>query len=146
MVCSVHQRLFLRPDSLPLPRAKPVVLFVTNGLAVQARLEPVLRLHGFRPLRATKLANAMAMVEATTVDAVVLDAELGGGQHSLDLAKWLRWQNAHRETPIIVIAKAGELSDVSHAAFADHDAVVFDLPEQMRAMIVFLRGAVASRD
>jgi PleD family two-component response regulator len=146
MVCSLHQRRFLRPDSLPLPRAKPVVLVVTNGLAIQARLEPVLRLHGFRPLRATKLANAMAMVEGTTVDAVVLDAVLGGGQHSLDLAKWLRWQDAHRDTPVVVIAKGGELSDVLHAAFADHNAVVFDLPEQMRDMMVFLRGAVASRD
>jgi DNA-binding response OmpR family regulator len=129
-----------------LPRAKPIVLVVTNDLAVQARLEPVLRLHGFRPLRATKLANAVAMVEGATVDAVVLDAALGDGQHSLDLAKWLRWQDAHRETPIVVITKPGELSDVSHAAFADHGAVVFELPEQMRDMIVFLRGAVASRD
>jgi DNA-binding response OmpR family regulator len=123
------------------PVRKPLVLVVDDDPALQRLLERLLRLHGFTPLPATNLAEAIAVTQAKKIEAVVLDLGLRGGDSGIDVLRWLRQQAAYASTPVLVLTGL-LLAPDDEETLRYYRAELLSKPQPMHRVIEHLKRVI----
>jgi DNA-binding response OmpR family regulator len=115
---------------------------VDDDPAVQRLLERMLRRHGFTPLHAASMAEAINATESTAIDAVILDLGLKGAGSGEDVLRWLRHQTAYAHTPVLILTgRALSTEDVDGLHY--YGAEVLMKPQPTQRIIEFLKAALS---
>ena len=76
-----------------LPPASPVILLVEDDVLLRWVTADSLRESGFVVIEAANSAEAVRVMEATSVDALFSDIDMPGKMDGLALAQWVRQRN-----------------------------------------------------
>ena len=133
--------------TLPLPHVmslplRGVVLVVDDDPSIHRLLGRLLTAHGFTPLHAETLSQAIEMAERGGIDALILDLGLRGSQSGLDILRWLRARPRYADTPVLILTGSPSLSEDQEAAIEHHGARVFFKPQKMSLLIDYLKEAL----
>ena len=127
------------------PDMSGVVLVVDDDPSIHRLLGRILRLHGFRPMHAESLSEAIGIAERHTVRGVILDLALRGEQSGLDVLRWFRSRGRQASVPVLVLTGAPELTEDQAAAIEHHHAEVFFKPQRLHLLIDRLKAVLADR-
>jgi two-component system KDP operon response regulator KdpE len=122
---------------------KPLVLVVDDDPSIQHLLERLLRLHGFMPLHATNVAEAISVATSKRVEAVVLDLGLRGGDSGMDVLQALRQHSAYSSVPVLVLTGL-LLTNEDEETLRQHHAEVLVKPQPMHRVIEYLKRTIAA--
>ena len=75
----------------------------SNGASVLGR---VLHEHGYEPVNASSVDEAVRLLSTTAVTAIILDTKLSRGHSGLELLERIRQQPGHKSTPAVVMTGA----------------------------------------
>jgi DNA-binding response OmpR family regulator len=89
--------------------ARPTVLVVDDEPSTQRMLDRLLSFHGFAPLQATTLPEAVAIADREPIDAFVVG--LMPGASGLTIVGWLRQHRAYARVPVFVLTSHVEVAE-----------------------------------
>jgi len=118
----------------------PTVLLVDDQPTILRTLTRFLEAKGFTVEIATSVGEAIPVLEARAVDAVVLDMRLPG-ESGLDLLARMREDERWRHLPAVVLTGAS-LTNEDRATLARLRAYVFLKPKSYEALSTHLANAV----
>lgn len=115
----------------------PAVLVLDDDAAVRSALARRLQSYGYRAAAAATLEEALAILDGTVVEALILDVGLEGGRSGLDLLGPIRQRREVRSAPVLIFTGAF-LTDAQLAHIHRHQAFLFRKPEGFDALVRFL--------
>lgn len=134
----VHRiRRRLRPARPPPMTGARAVLVLEDDVAVRTALARRLQTYGYRTAAAATLDEALAILDGTAVEALILDVGLEGGRSGLELLGPLRQRAEVRSAPVLIFTGAF-LTDAQLALIHRHQAFLFRKPEGFDALVRFL--------
>jgi DNA-binding response OmpR family regulator len=117
------------------------VLVVDDDEGVRKTMERLLRAYGYYAATAATVDEALALLGATTIQAVILDVGLESGLHSdetgLELLATIRGRREFDDAPVLIFTGRG-LSDEQKATIRRHGAFLFQKPEGFHSLVNFL--------
>jgi len=124
------------PDISPSVQ-KHKVLVLDDHPTVRSVLGRVLHEHGYEPINAASVDEALGLLAATKVAAIILDVKLSGGRSGLELLTQLEQRTMPDSVPTIVMTGVA-LTDEEQQRIADHRAYLLYKPEGLTALVGFL--------
>ena len=93
--------------------------------------------HGYEPVNASSVDEAVRLLSTTAVTAIILDAKLSRGRSGLELLERIRQQPGHKSTPVVVMTGAA-LTEGERQGIARLQAHLLYKPEGLTALVGFL--------
>jgi CheY-like chemotaxis protein len=118
------------------------IIVVDDEAAVRDTLKRLLALEGFDVCVAEGIDEAVAALEQTSVNAVVLDVHMpdstGRQRSGIDVLRFIRNHEHLRQIPVLILS-GGDLTDSEEKAILDLDAYVFDKADGWRLLFPYLK-------
>jgi CheY-like chemotaxis protein len=124
------------------PRA---ILVLEDDAAVRGVFARVLRQHGFTPVLAGSVDEAITAASAHALSAVTVDLSLGRGPTGLDFLSWLRQSPSHRTTPAVILTGSPVLPPGAADRAHDLGARIFFKPQPYSVLLEHLATEVSAR-
>lgn len=127
------------------PAGQPKVLVLDDHPAVRSVLGRVLHEHGYDPLNAASVDEALRLLTTAKVAAIILDVKLSGERSGLELLTQLGPHSAPLSVPVIVMTGVA-LTDEEQQQIAEHRAYLLYKPAGLTALVGFLHQITDTGD
>lgn len=97
-------------------------------------LDRLLSFHGFAPLQASDLPEAIAVAEREPIDAAVVGL-MPGRTCGLETLQWLRRHPAYAHVPIFVLTSHVRIAEDAESRIREHRAHVFFKGQSLELLI-----------
>lgn len=118
----------------------PTILVVDDETNVRTVTERMARFHGFVPVGAPTVDEAMAAAEQHAIAAFIVDLNLKNGRSGLEVVAWLRLQPRYARTPVFVLTGQLDMRETDRAAIRHHGARVFYKGLSIQALFAELKS------
>jgi len=125
------------------PHESRAVLVLEDDEAVRGVFARVLRQHGYTPVLAGSVDEAIAAASTNDLSAVTVDISLGRGPTGLDFLCWLRRAPAYSTTPAMILTGSPVLPPGAADRAHDLGARVFFKPQPYSILLEHLAAEVA---
>jgi two-component system sporulation sensor kinase A len=115
----------------------PTVLVLDDDSGVRSTMERLLNVYGYRAATAETLDQAHALLQTTSIEAVILDVGLQGNANGLDLLHTIRQRPEFDKAPVLILTGA-TLSAAEEALITRHRGFLFYKPEGFDTLVRFL--------
>ena len=115
----------------------PCVLVVDYELSIQLMLQAVLGCHGYHPVTAGRVDEALTILNEQRIDAVILDVRMPGAS-GITLLEYIRFDERWRHLPVLLLT-GSHLSDDEQRRVARLGACVFYKPEHHESIVAQLK-------
>jgi len=120
------------------------VLVLEDDEAVRGVFARVLRQHGYTPVLARSVDEAIAAASTRDLSAVTVDLSLGRGPTGLDFLSWLRQTPAHHDTPAVILTGSPVLPPGAADRACDLRARIFFKPQPYSVLLEHLATEVGA--
>lgn len=129
-------------SSIPSAPPPPSILIVDDDSVINRLLQRVLRAEGFHTEHATSAREAIEVIEARLIHAVVLDVGLGAGPSGIDFLAWIRAEETYSRLPVLIWTARTELPEDEESIIRRDRAYVFYKPRH-HELLAYLKRLTA---
>jgi DNA-binding response OmpR family regulator len=104
------------------PRTRRTVLVVEDALTTRCILEQFFARAGCDVMQAADPDTAMARLNSTSIDAVILDLRLGGDRSGLEVLEQMRLDERFDDVPVVVLTGVNEVDEAEQEVIERHRA------------------------
>ncbi|MEO8077213.1 MAG: response regulator [Acidobacteriota bacterium] len=115
----------------------PTVLVLDDDPGVRSTMEQLLRVYGYGAVTAATLDEARALLQETSIEALILDVGLQGDANGLDLLHTIRSRSEFDKTPVLILTGA-TLTRAEEVLITRHRGFLFYKPEGFDTLVRFL--------